>query len=49
MRRRPGELIGGDEGRAPGKASVAWMTEQGIRKPERMIAMLAPGPWKPIV
>ena len=48
-RRRLGELVGGDEGRALEKASAAWMTEQGIRRPERMTAMLAPGPWKAIV
>jgi serine/threonine protein kinase len=48
-RRRLGELVGGDEGRAFENASVLWMTEQGIRRPERMTAMLAPGPWKAIV
>jgi eukaryotic-like serine/threonine-protein kinase len=48
-RRRLGELIGGDEGRGLEKASITWMTEQGIRRPERMTAMLAPGAWKPIV
>ena len=31
------------------KASVVWMTAQGIRRPERTTAMLAPGPWKAIV
>jgi hypothetical protein len=48
-RRRLGELVGGDEGRALQAESVSWMTAQGIRRPERMTAMLAPGSWKPIV
>ncbi len=44
-RRRQGELIGGDGGRALVEESNAWMTGQGIRNPDRMSAMLAPGVW----
>jgi hypothetical protein len=43
--RRRGELIGGDVGRALLASSDAWMAEQGIRSPERMTGMLAPGRW----
>ncbi|MEP7123870.1 MAG: protein kinase [Byssovorax sp.] len=48
-RRRLGQLLGGDEGRAFEKASAQWMTDQGVRRPEQLTAMLAPGPWKAIV
>ena len=41
-RRRLGQHLGGDEGRALVASSEAWMTAQGIKKPERMTAMLAP-------
>jgi hypothetical protein len=44
-RRRRGELIGGDAGRALVEESNAWMTGQGIRNPDRMSALLAPGAW----
>ena len=44
-RRRRGELAGGDDGRALIEAADAWMAGQGIRNPERMAAMLAPGAW----
>ena len=38
-----GELIGGDDGRNRIAASDVWMAAQGVRRPERMTAMLAPG------
>jgi hypothetical protein len=44
-RRRRGELLGGDAGRELVAAADAWMAGQGIRRPERMAAMLAPGRW----
>ncbi|KYF83865.1 hypothetical protein BE20_00040 [Sorangium cellulosum] len=42
-RRRRGELIGGDEGRALVEAAELWMTGQGIKDPVRMTALFAPG------
>jgi len=42
-RRRRGQVQGGDEGRALVEAADAWMTGQGIRRPERMAAMSTPG------
>jgi hypothetical protein len=42
-RRRRGELLGGDEGRALVEASDAWMAQQKIEAPSKMTAMLAPG------
>ena len=42
-RRRRGELLGGEEGRALVEAANAWMTEQTIKSPTRMTEMLAPG------
>jgi hypothetical protein len=44
-RRRRGELIGGEMGHGLVAAADAWMTGQGIKNPERMTAMLAPGQW----
>ena len=44
-RRRRGESMEGDAGRDLVAAADAWMTGQGIRNPERMAAMLAPGLW----
>ncbi len=44
-RRRRGELLGGEAGRAIALAADAWMTGQGIRNPVRMTATLAPGRW----
>ena len=45
-RRRRGELMGGDAGRALVSGSDAWMTAQAIKAPERMTAVLAPGRWR---
>jgi hypothetical protein len=42
-RRRRGELVGGDEGRALVDAANAWMTEKSIKNPTRMTEMFAPG------
>ncbi|MBI3838184.1 MAG: hypothetical protein HY288_09670 [Planctomycetia bacterium] len=42
-RRRLGQLVDGAEGRALIEQADAWMAGQGIRNPERMTAMLAPG------
>jgi eukaryotic-like serine/threonine-protein kinase len=42
-RRRRGELVSGEKGRALIAAADAWMAGQQIRNPERMAAMLAPG------
>ena len=43
MRRRRGELLGGDEGRALVVEANTWMTSQGIQNPTRLTAMYAPG------
>jgi hypothetical protein len=45
VRRRLGQLTGGDEGRALVEAADAAMEAQGIRRPARMAAMLLPGAW----
>ena len=42
-RRRLGQLLGGDEGCSLVTQADAWMRAQGIVKPSRMAAMLAPG------
>ena len=44
-RRRRGEVLGGDEGRALVAAADEWMRSETIKKPERWAAMLAPGRW----
>jgi serine/threonine protein kinase len=42
-RRRQGELMGGTEGKETKDRAESWMAGQGIRNPERMTALLAPG------
>jgi hypothetical protein len=42
-RRRKGELLGGDEGRALIAAADAWMAGEGIVNPERLAAAFVPG------
>jgi len=44
-RRRRGEILGGDEGRALVQAADAQMAAQRITHPERVAGMLAPGQW----
>jgi tetratricopeptide (TPR) repeat protein len=46
-RRRRGQLLPGVEGRALVEEADRWMSEQGVRNPDRMAAMLAPGAWAP--
>jgi serine/threonine protein kinase/tetratricopeptide (TPR) repeat protein len=43
VRRRQGELIGGDEGEALLRAADAWLESQRVRNPRRMTALYAPG------
>jgi hypothetical protein len=43
-RRRRGEIVGGEHGRALVAKADAWMIEQGIRSTDRFAAMLAPAP-----
>ena len=42
-RRRRGELIGGDEGRALIEAADALLVSEGVKRPEKFLAMMAPG------
>jgi eukaryotic-like serine/threonine-protein kinase len=42
-RRRLGELLSGDEGRILVTAANEWMTGEGIRNPDRVTQMEAPG------
>jgi hypothetical protein len=42
-RRRHGQLVGGSEGAAEVAQADAWMAAAGVRRPDRMAAMLAPG------
>jgi hypothetical protein len=45
VRRRRGQLLGGDEGRALAASADAAMSAQDIKNPARMTAMLLPGKW----
>jgi hypothetical protein len=42
-RRRRGQLIGGNEGRALVEAAETWMAGQGIKNPARVTTLFAPG------
>ena len=42
-RRRLGELMGGEEGRALVARADTWMREHGVSRPDRMALALAPG------
>ena len=42
-RRRLGEMLGGDEGRALVETADAWMRSETIVNPERMTEVFAPG------
>jgi hypothetical protein len=42
-RRRLGERVAGTEGRRLVEQADAWMNGQGVRRPDRMTALLAPG------
>ncbi len=45
-RRRLGEILGGDEGRAQMEGADSWMRQQGIQNPARMADVFAPvGIW----
>jgi hypothetical protein len=43
-RRRLGERVAGDRGHRLVEQADAWMKGQGVRRPDRMTALLAPGP-----
>jgi tetratricopeptide (TPR) repeat protein len=43
-RRRQGELLGGDAGRALVEAADAWMRDRQVHDPARLAAAFAPGP-----
>jgi hypothetical protein len=38
-----GSLVGGDEGRALLAAADTWFASEGVKRPERFVAMMAPG------
>lgn len=46
IRRRRGELLGGDEGGELVRSADVWMAAQKIKCPERMASMIAPGNWQ---
>ncbi len=46
VRRRRGELIGGDQGKALREAADTWMAAQKMKNLDRITAMLAPGKWR---
>jgi serine/threonine protein kinase/tetratricopeptide (TPR) repeat protein len=41
------ELVGGEEGKGPSASAEGWFREQGVVRPERFVAMLAPGLSRP--
>ena len=45
MRFARGHLTGSDEGRQAKKRCLDWLAEEGAQRPERMVAVVAPGPW----
>jgi eukaryotic-like serine/threonine-protein kinase len=45
-RYRVGKIIGGDEGAALCSAVDAWLAREGVRDPDRMLAMMLPAPRK---
>jgi eukaryotic-like serine/threonine-protein kinase len=46
-RRRRGELLGGEEGRAMIDSADAWMAARRIRNPVAVTDLLGPGTWRP--
>jgi tetratricopeptide (TPR) repeat protein len=45
IRYQLGAALGGDEGREHGVQAERAMTDEGVRSPARMAALLVPGPW----
>ncbi|RMH16496.1 MAG: serine/threonine-protein kinase PknK [Acidobacteria bacterium] len=45
-RRRRGQLLGGAEGPRLVAEADAWITEHGVRRPDRLADVLAPGEWE---
>jgi hypothetical protein len=43
---RRGRIIGGDAGQVLVLSAVQTMTAEGIVRPERVAALMAPGPWR---
>ena len=43
VRRRHGELLGGEQGQALVEQADTWMSRQGVRNPARMTDLMAPG------
>jgi hypothetical protein len=43
-RRRAGQWLGGGHGAAQAGEAERWMRAQGVVSPDRMTAMMAPGP-----
>jgi hypothetical protein len=44
-RRRRGEVVGGSEGRELLDETACWLTSQGVKEPERLSGVIAPGKW----
>jgi hypothetical protein len=47
IQHRRGELLGGDEGKALSRRAEAWMAEQSIRDPERLMSIVMPSMFRP--